>query len=101
MKEKKLDSGAGRATAALGESCLVEVQPCNLKTPRAAGSFPDGTVGKESPCHCRRGRFNPWVNKIPWGRPWQPTPVFLPGKSHGQRCEAGHSPWGRKGVGHN
>ena len=101
MKEKKLDSGAGRATAALGESCLVEVQPCNLKTPRAAGSFPDGTVGKESPCHFRRGRFNPWVKKIPWGRPWQPTPVFLPGKSHGQRCEAGHSPWGRKGVGHN
>ena len=29
--------------------------------------------------------FNPWVGKIPWRRKWQPTPVLLPGKSHGQR----------------
>ena len=33
--------------------------------------------------------------------PWQPTPAFLPGKSHGQRSLAGYSPWGRKRVGHN
>ena len=33
----------------------------------------------------RRGRgFDPRVGKIPWGRNWQPTPVFLPGKLHGQ-----------------
>ena len=32
--------------------------------------------------------------KIPWSRKWQPTPVFLPGKSHGQRSLAGLSPWG-------
>ena len=48
----------------------------------------------------RRG-FDPWVRKIPWRRAWQPTPVFLPGKSHGQRSLTGHSPWGRKRVGHN
>ena len=30
-------------------------------------------------------RFDPWVGKIPWRRKWQPTPVFLPGESHGQR----------------
>ena len=41
--------------------------------------------GKESICHYRRCRFNPWVKKIPWRRKWQPTPVFLPGKSNGQR----------------
>ena len=29
--------------------------------------------------------LDPWVRKIPWRRGWQPTPVFLPGKSHGQR----------------
>ena len=29
--------------------------------------------------------FDPWVGKIPWRRKWQPTPVLLPGKSHGQR----------------
>ena len=36
---------------------------------------------------------NPWVGKIPWRRKWQPTPVFLPGESHGQRSPAGYSPW--------
>ena len=40
--------------------------------------------------------FNPWVRKILWGRKWQPTPVFLPGESHGQRSLAGYSPWSRK-----
>ena len=34
---------------------------------------------------CRRPGFDPWVVKIPWRRAWQPTPVFLPGESHGQR----------------
>ena len=34
--------------------------------------------------------------KIPWRRKWQPTPVFLPGESHGQRSLAGYSPQGRK-----
>ena len=37
-----------------------------------------------------------WVGKIPWGRAWQPTPVTLPGESHGQRSLAGYSPWGCK-----
>ena len=41
-------------------------------------------------------RFKPWVRKIPWRRKWKPTPVFLPGKSHGQRSVAGYSPWGCK-----
>ena len=44
--------------------------------------------GKKSTCQCRRlrrCRFDPWVMKIPWRRKWQPTPVFLPGKSHEQR----------------
>ena len=52
--------------------------------------------GKESACQCRRPRFDPWVGKIPWRREWQPTPVFLPGESHGQGSLAGYSPWGRK-----
>jgi len=40
--------------------------------------------------------FDPWVGKIPWGRTWQPTAVFLPGESHGQRSLVGYSPWGCK-----
>ena len=61
--------------------------------------FPGGTCGKEPSCQCRRRkrrRFNPWVGKIPWRMAWQPTPVFLPGESHGQRSLAGYSPWGHK-----
>ena len=45
---------------------------------------------------CRRPGFDPWVGKIPWRRKWQPPPVFLSGKSHGQRSLAGYSPWGYK-----
>ena len=41
----------------------------------------------------RRNWFDPWVREISWGRKWQPTPVFLPGKSHGQRSLVGYSPW--------
>ena len=35
--------------------------------------------------------FNPWVRKMPWRREWLPTPVFLPGKLHGQRSLVGNS----------
>ena len=61
--------------------------------------LPRWRSGKESTCQCRRckrHRFDAWVGKIPWRRKWQPTPVFLPGKSHGQRNLAGYSPWGSK-----
>ena len=40
--------------------------------------------------------FDPWVGKIPWGRAWEPTPVFLPGESHGQKRLAGYGPHGHK-----
>ena len=52
------------------------------------GGFPGGASGKEPACQSRRhmrGRFDPWVRKIPWRRAWQPTPVFLPGESDGER----------------
>ena len=48
-----------------------------------------------------QGWEDPWVGKILWRRKWQPTPVFLPGKSHGQRILAGYSPWGHKRVRYN
>ena len=37
-----------------------------------------------------------WVGKFPWKRKWQPTPIFLPGISHGQRSPVGYTPWSRK-----
>ena len=57
------------------------------------------TCQQKPTCQCRRHRrcrFHPWVGKIPWSRKWQPTPVLLPGESHGQRNLAGYSPWGCK-----
>ena len=45
----------------------------------------------------KRCGFNSWVRNILWRRKWQPTPVFLPGESHGQRSLVGYSPWGHKG----
>jgi len=58
-------------------------------------AFPDGASGKEASCQCRRYkgcRFDPWVGTIPRRRASQPTPVFLPGESHGQRSLVGYSP---------
>ena len=53
--------------------------------------FPGGAIGREPDSQCRRHKrlgFYPWVRKITWSRKWQPTPVFLPVESHGQK-EAG------------
>ena len=47
--------------------------------------FPGDTSGKEQASH-KRLRLNLWVGKMPWRRKWQPTPIFLPGESHGLRC---------------
>ena len=48
--------------------------------------------GKESACQCRRCLFDPWVGKkIPGRRKWQPTLVFLPGESQGQRSLVGYT----------
>ena len=51
---------------------------------------------KQSTCQCRRYGFDPWIEKIPWIRKWQPTPLFLPGKSNRQRSLAGYGPWRHK-----
>ena len=56
---------------------------------------------KEPTCQCRTHRFDSWVRKILWRRKWQPTPVFLPGKSHGQRSLAGYSPQRHKRFRHD
>ena len=56
----------------------------------AAWGFQGGTSGKEPACQYRRHKrpgFDPWVGKIPWSRKRKPTPVFLPGKFHGQMSQ--------------
>ena len=56
---------------------------------------PPANAGGGKRCNPWAGKI-PWVGKILWRRQWQPTRVFLPGESHGQRNWAGYSPWGHK-----
>ena len=63
------------------------------------GGFSRGSVLKNL-LQCRSHGYDPWVRKIPWRMQWQPTPVNLPEKSHGQRSLAGYCPW-RHRVGHD
>ena len=58
--------------------------------------FPGGSVVKNMACQRRRYRFNPWMGMIPWRRKWQHTPVFLPGRFHGQKNLVCYSPWDHK-----
>ena len=60
--------------------------------------FPGASVVKNLPANA--GDVGS-PGKIPWRRKWQPTPVFLPGKSNGQRNLMGYSPWGHKRTGQN
>ena len=58
--------------------------------------LPRWLSSKEFACQYRRCWFDPWVEKIPWKSKWQPTPVFLPGESHGQSVvgySSGHKEW--------
>ena len=60
------------------------------------------SVGKEPAWQCRRHKrcgFSLWVGKMPWRKKWQPAPVFLPRKFHGQRILEGYSPWSLQRVG--
>ena len=84
------------------EACLVDAvfSPDTLmklgNSKKRVGGFPGGTSGKEPACQCwkyKKHGFDSQVRSIPWRRTWQPTPVFLQGKSHGQRSMAGCSTW--------
>ena len=62
----------------------------SYKSKTKISGLPGGSVVKNLPAYAaEKLRFNPWVRKIPWRRKWQPTPVFLPGKSHGQKEPGG------------
>ena len=96
-----------------GSFCSVFFHLCNIGNLRVAlgnvlsgegeclppGGFPGGAGSEEPFSSCTRHErcgLHPWVGKTPWRRAWQPTPVFLPGESHGQRSLEGCSPRGRK-----
>ena len=58
--------------------------------------WPCRVSGEEFACQAGLWGFNLWDGKINWRRKWQPTPVFLPGKSHAQRNLVGCGPWSAK-----
>ena len=64
-----------------------------------ASGFPGGAVVKNLPAHAGDVGSVLGLKKIPWRRKWQLTPVFLPGKSHGERSLVGYRPWGLKESG--
>ena len=82
--------------------CVGPWVACEIQTLKMRYTFselPRWRQWKRILLQCRRQRrhqFDPWIGKIPWRRTWQPTPVFLPGKSQGQRILAGYSPQGCK-----
>ena len=84
------------AVPRLGPSEGPQLPLWSLSGPRPGSGFTGDTSHKEPTCQwrrCKRRTFNPWVWKIPGRRAWQPTPVLLPGESHGQRSLVGYGPW--------
>ena len=75
---------------------LLNCHPVILGPVDFSRGFPGGSDGKEVTCQCRKNRFDPWVRKSPWRRKWQPTPVFLPGESHGRRSLVGSMGFSRQ-----
>ena len=72
----------------------IRKQPISFFSPLSLG-FRVAQMVKNC-LQCRRPGFDPWFGTIPWRRAWQPTPVFLPGESHGQKSLVGYSPSGHK-----
>ena len=115
-------NGATRTFCLLGCLCLVQLSarspyvtymlsraqgPNNrslnyFQVPVSKGKvFSGGSVVKNPPANAEDVGLIPGLGRSPWRRKWQPTLVFLPGKSHGQRSLAGYSPRGRKRVGYD
>ena len=104
LKKARLEESGGRRIRLLLEgTCHVEFCSVNGKSRylsnfglvvSSSGAFQVVLVVKNPPANAadKRGWLDPWAGKIPWRRAWQPTPVFLPGESHGQRSLAGYSP---------
>ena len=73
-------------------SSVLQTDSLSTETPGKSPRY----AAKDTCMQCGRPGFNPWVGKIPWRRNCQPTPVFLPGKFHGQRSLVSYSSWGCK-----
>ena len=99
-----MDRGAWQATVhgvAKSRTRLSDWTEVNWASIIVLLGLPRWQGAKESSCQCRRHGFDSWVGKSRWRRKWLPTPVFLPGKSHGPMSLAGYSQWCHKRVRHD
>ena len=83
--------------------CYAEETCCLFILGKKLGGFPGGSAVKNLPVNTGNpgGSGSIPLGKIRWRRKWQPTPIFLPGESRGQKSLVGYSLWGRKGVRHH
>ena len=81
-----MDRGAWWATVHRDTKSWTQLKRFSTQATSSASQW---LSSKESACQCRRSKFNSWVGKMPWRRKWQPTPVFWPGESQGQRSLEG------------
>ena len=100
MGFSKQEYWSGLPCPPLGDFHNPEMEPVSLASPALVCRFFTARTSqvvlavKNSRAKAGdRCGFGPWIWKIPWRRKWQPTGVFLPGESHGQRSLAGYSPW--------
>ena len=73
---------------------FLEIDSTRIPSYVQHGGFPGGSDSKESACNAGDLGLILGSGRFLWRRKWQPTPVFLPGESHGQRSLVGYSPWG-------
>ena len=94
---KRLSTAQHNAINRIILRTLLKNQLINHVVSKRYGASQVALVVKNPPANARdmrHGGFNLWVQNIPWKRAWQPTPIFLPEESHGQRNLVGYSPQG-------
>ena len=98
--ENPMDGGAWQAAVHGVAKSRTRLSDFKTRQKELPWGFPPGSEVKASACNSGDlgsvPGFDPRVRKIPWRRKWQPTPVFLPGETHGRRSLVGYSPRGRK-----
>ena len=89
-------SGDTSLKVLVAQSCLTLCNPmdCNLPGSSVHGMAKNTGAGRHS--SFLRDLSDPWAGKMPWRRKWQPTPIFLAGKSYGWRRVVGYSAWNCK-----
>ena len=94
MESNNLDIFSKRLRISVNMPRILSINIQLLKIPY---DFPGGSDSKASAYNVGDlGSIPGSGRSIPWRRKWQPTPVLLSGKSHGQRSLVSYSPWGRK-----